>query len=214
MTPIILAAPEKRIKNDQNIIVISDMYQKEFNDNKLFVPSRYIDEAVAFKNAKVYLELEALPFFQHFKNNIQQLETIKGIFRYKRTSGQDVNLSLLAEDLFVISSLFGKPSSIFVKHSDKEIIPYHVILTVNFGNGILAHIEYTRADREEILMEWGGVGQMINFSSTEMNAFVSVEEPSSTLTLNPALIIENAHVINASFIEKLTGYQNVVKEAL
>lgn len=214
MHSIILISPEKRIEAQPNQTVISNIDEQKIGNHQIYMPSHSIEQATRFKNAKIYMDLESYPFYQQVKNIIQKSETKKGVLRYWRMCKEDINLSLLIEDIFVISSLFGDPEKIHLEHTGKAVQPYHIILTVHFSTGALAHIEYTLCEKEEIQIEWNSIQKMVVFSSAEMNAYITNDTYPSSLVLSPELIFNHAHDLNDKLIEKLQKYKNYIQEAI
>src|SRR5690625_1352952 len=100
------------------------------------IPVRFLKaEHAEADQVKVYFDLENYPFYQRAKQGIEQEEERKGVFRYRRTVSRKENLISLAEDLIVLTNLFGQVEKISIKQTDLEIIPAHTIITINFGGG-------------------------------------------------------------------------------
>ena len=105
----------------------------------------------------MYFDLENYPFYQKVKEMIGKEDKPKGVLRFRRMVKKDENQSLLAGDLYVLSSLLGEPQDVQVKQTDQSVTPAHTIIMMNFGGGTMAHIEYTVTNQERIELEWSGI---------------------------------------------------------
>ena len=69
-----------------------------------------------------------------------QLQQSKGVLRFRRTMLEE-NQALVLSDLYVLSSIFGGLESVHIKQSKRQSGSIHMIMLVNFGKGIMSHIE-------------------------------------------------------------------------
>lgn len=175
------------------------------------IPARFLKaEHAEADQVKVYFDLENYPFYQRAKQVIEQEEERKGVFRYRRTVSRKENLISLAEDLIVLTNLFGQAEKISIKQTDQEIIPAHTIITINFGGGTMAHIEYTVSDHERIELEWSGVKNIIEFDSHEMSPIQPLKHTKLPLLYTVDSVIENAHVADKELLALFTHYVSYV----
>lgn len=172
-------------------------------NNNIFIPSTLLDNAA--EGVNVYFDLENYPFFKKIKEVIEKEHKPKGVLRLRRIIGNDESKDLIAGDSHVLSSLLGEPQDVQVKHSKHTLSPYHVIVTVNFGGGTMAHMEYTFSDQDErIELEWSGIKTILEFDSETMNSI------DSSLTYSVDSIIDTAHTADQRLIKRLTNYRQLV----
>ncbi|QGH33474.1 hypothetical protein GI584_05310 [Gracilibacillus salitolerans] len=173
-------------------------------NNNIFIPATLLLENAA-KEVNVYFDLENYHFFQKIKEVIEKENKPKGVFRLRRIMGNDDNKKLIATDLYVLSLSLGEPLDVQVKQTNQTVSPYHVIVTVDFGGGAMAHMEYTFSDQDErIELEWSGIKTILEFDSETMNSL------ESSLTYSVDAIIDNAHKVDQSLIKRLTNYEQLV----
>ncbi|SDQ15762.1 hypothetical protein [Virgibacillus salinus] len=172
-------------------------------NNNIFIPSTLLDNAA--EGVNVYFDLENYTFFQKIKEVIEKENKPKGVFRLRRINGNDESKELIAGDLYVLSSLLGETQDIQVKHTNQTVSPYHLIVTVNFGGGTMAHLEYTFSDQDEsIELEWSGIKTILEFNSETMNP----TDPSLVYSVDS--IIESAHTADQGLIKRLNNFSQLV----
>ena len=174
----------------------------------VYVPATLLD-SVQGKSVKVYHELELYPFFQAAKEIILKDGAPKGVFRLRRVIDGEKSNSIIASDLCVLSSVFGEPERIVIKHSRAGLEPQHVIAMLSFGGGTMAHVDYTFAMEEYVELEWSGVGQIIEFNSEEMNPVEPVESVPVTLQYDVDSILRSSKDLE-SVREELHRFQQLV----
>jgi hypothetical protein len=177
----------------------------------VFIPVELAEEYKG-KHAKVYFDLELYPFFQRMKEVFAGNGDPRGVLRLRRIlpkSGSDADI---CGDLFVLSAIAGEPGRIHVTATNCSEATRHLILTVDFGKGKMAHLEYTFGGRDErIELEWSGIKRIAEFDSEEMTP---VKPNGSTrLPLQYSLedILEKSRIADEAFYEKLDTYKTLVK---
>jgi hypothetical protein len=160
-------------------------------DHRVYIPATRID-SVQGEDVFVYHELELYPFFQKAKEILLETGVPKGVFRLRRIIESKKNSSVIASDLVVLSTVFGEPERIVIKHSPKEMQPAHVIVMISFDGGTMAHVDYTFTGKEYIELEWSGIGQIIEFNSEEMNPMNLVVNVPLTLHYHVESILETS----------------------
>ncbi|SHF75040.1 hypothetical protein [Ornithinibacillus halophilus] len=156
---------------------------------------------------KVYFDLESYLFFQQAKAVILDSSVPRGVFRFRRMT-TDTTTAVIAEDLMVVSSVLGKPERVWVKRSEVNDVPRHVIVTVDFGGGTMAHLDYTFGEREFIELQWSGNKKIIEFNSDDVNP-ISPQQ-SSVLKYQPELILKNSRDVTDDLVEQLKAYHEQV----
>ncbi|GAQ16943.1 hypothetical protein OPHB3_0867 [Oceanobacillus picturae] len=181
-------------------------------EDVIYIPSRLLSEVKHRHNVFVYFELECFPFFQKAKELIGTNSKPKGVLRYRRITKKDHNEALLIEDVVSISLVLGKPKHVFIKRS-KQKHPYHVIVTLDFGGGTMAHIEYTLADRERIELDWSGIEQIIEFNSEEMNPILIDDTLADgfSLRMEPEVAIRRSRPANQELFTLLDEYRELLR---
>ena len=177
----------------------------------LYLPVRRLNESAEGMKGFVYFDLALYPFFQEARKIILNSEQLQGVFRLRRTFAHDVNEEQIAGDLFVLEKIFGDAKQIHVKHSRKEKKPYHVIVTVNYGNGTMAHLDYTFNDTFRIEVEWSGIGKIIEFNSSESSPIIPAKSTGVPLAYRVEAIIEHAEAIDTQLVENLSKYKVALK---
>ncbi|MFC4025050.1 hypothetical protein ACFOUV_14745 [Oceanobacillus longus] len=210
MKNIIISGSKRVVVNSKETVVFPTLAEVDIEKDIVVIPTKLLDKVSSGRNVKLYFELENDAFFQKLKDLLSKTEKPKGVFRYRRITASDKNESLLVEDIIMITSLFGEPEAIFVKRSNDDFTPKHVIVTLNFGGGTMAHVEYTLLDKEQIEFDWCGIQQIIEFNSDEMSALISETTPSSALTMRTDTILENAHTVDENVLAKLAKYRNLL----
>lgn len=181
---------------------------QDFGYHTVYVPAFYLNRVKGGK-VKVYHELAQYPFFQEAKSIMSSNESPKGVFRLRRLLETEKNDSIIASDLCVLTSLFGEPEVIDVKHSRYGLEPQHVIVTANFVRGTMAHIDYTFSSKESIELEWSGIKQIIEFNSDEMNPMKPSHFTTLPLRYNVDSILDSAEDLDL-VAPKLTRFQRVI----
>lgn len=188
----------------------------QLTDETILVPDEainvFIPSSSKLENASVsvnvYFELEQYPFFHKVK---EKIKGPKGVLRFRRETRNEGSERLLASDLLVFSSLLGEPESVQVKRTKQEVNPYHIIVTVNFGGGTMAHLEYTfSSEIERIELEWSGIKNIIEFDSKEMNPIDPNSNTNPTLTFSVDSIFATAHKADQEFIETFEKYSQLI----
>lgn len=184
------------------------------DDHQLYIPSTLLAD---FANAKasihVYFDLENYPFYQSAKAIIEQRtdrKKTKGVFRFRRMVQQSDNDQTLIADLYVIFSMLGWPIDCNVRRTNQEKTPAHTILLLNFGNGTIAHIEYTISDQNRIGMEWSGIKSIIEFDSNEMNPFDPINKTKLPLMYAVDSIIQTAIQLDDDVIKQLNAINQMI----
>lgn len=211
----VLDSPSDLSATDETVSVLSDVsdHLSVLNDdkNEVYIPSTLLTENhIAQENVHVYFDLENFPFYQRAKDIIEQEDKPKGVFRYRRMVTKDEKSSTLIGDLYVLSSLLGDAEDIKIKQTDQSTIPAHTIITVNFGGGTMAHIEYTVSDRERIELEWSGVKNIIEFDSDEMSPIEPIDRTKLPLLYTVDSILETAHQVDQELLEQLNNFTELV----
>lgn len=201
--------PEINIVNTtkQNLVVLNNP------KHTVYIPAQLLpleNEPVA--DTHVYFELENYPFYQMAKEIIKQRadnSKPKGVFRYRRkvTEADDF---ILISDLIVIYSLLGEPINVQVTRSNQAVQPAHTIILLNFGEGTLAHVEYTVADEERIELEWSGVKSIIEFDSNEMNPFEPINKTKLPLMYSVDSILKNAKPFDQELVSQFTNIKKLI----
>lgn len=196
--------------DDVSLLSVKEEHLSQLDALKKYetvIPARFLKEdVVTGEHVKVFFDLENYPFYQRAKAVIEQEEERKGVFRYRRTVSQKGELVTLAEDLYVLSTLFGDAEKLSIKQTDQDVVPAHTIITVNFGRGTMAHIEFTVSDHERIELEWSGVKNIIEFDSDEMSPIQPIDETKLPLQYTVDSVLENAHLADTTLYEKLQNY--------
>lgn len=174
-------------------------------NEELYMP---FNSAILQYGWRVYFDLECYPFYQKAKEVIEKGVAPKGVFRYRRIIGIEDYKSLVIGDLYVLLSLFGEPRDIQVKMTDQTLTPTHTILTINFGEGTIAHIEFTVGTEERIEFEWSGINTILEFDSNQTRP---VQPALSYMRYSVDSILEKAHMVNLEFITRLNQINELIK---
>ncbi|WP_066190628.1 hypothetical protein [Gracilibacillus timonensis] len=213
MEKVIIADPNRIRLADAEKTLVADSLDEVGEEGKdIYISSSLLAMAGERNNVHVYFELECYPFFDKVRNLIGQQVKPKGVLRYRRKTKKDINESLLIEDMAVICSFFGDTEHVFTKRS-KQKHPYHVIITLNFGGGTMAHVEYTVTNKDQIELEWSGVGRILEFDSDEMNPFMSNGSNIEALSLglNTKTILDRSYFVDVELLETLDKYCKLIK---
>ena len=167
----------EQLKNTTNgdttyVLAVSGEHMKAegISGNEVYIPFTELDDDQQRLGSHVYFDLECYPFYQKVKELIGKEDKPKGVLRFRRMVNQYDKKSLLTSDLYVLSSLLGKPLDFQVKQTNQSVIPAHTIILMDFGGGTMAHIEYTVAGQERIELEWSGIKTIIEFDSDQMGS--------------------------------------------
>ncbi|WP_413375020.1 hypothetical protein [Alkalihalobacillus sp. 1P02AB] len=172
----------------------------------VFVSSKALQGLKVAEGLNVYFDLEQYPFFQKLKEMLANQQ--KGIFRFKRKANKNEGVHLLIGDLYVLASLLGEPKDIQVKRTNSAVTPYHVIVTISFKGGSMAHVEctFTTDDREFIEFEWNGIKTIIEFNSIEMTTNLETSLPQYNLSA----ILASAHKVDQKLMNRLEYFSRVI----
>ncbi|WP_062051624.1 hypothetical protein [Bacillus sp. JCM 19034] len=175
--------------------------------HKMYLPAETAMSSDELIGCHVYFELECLPFYSKAKEMIQQGDRPSGVFRYRRKLKTNGHFESMISDLYVLSRLFGNPLDTHVKQSKAGVNPAHTIVTLDFGNGRIAHLEYTESEQKQIELEWSGIGKIIEFNSEEM---VSLSTETNTLTIPIQNIFKHAQLVNQQLLDQLQGIEHML----
>lgn len=182
---------------------VENLRALEKKEHDYFIPSRllrYVDED---SDAMVYFELECYPFYRKIKEVIENGSKANGVFRFRRmTSGE--NLEIMADDLYVLSLLFGEPKEKHIKKTKRDSGTNHMILMMRFECGAMAHVEFTTSTVERVELEWSGMGQIIEFDSEELSGQLFPLEYTATD------IKSCAKKIDAELIDRVRFYKSFI----
>ena len=188
----------KQIKKIEDTTYILPVTESELGfpeDAEIYVP---FNTTRLQDGLSVYFDLESYPFYQ---KTIEIIKTApKGVFRYRRIVEKEDYESLMIGDVFVLLSLLGEPQDIQVKKTDQTRTPAHTILTVNFGGGTLAHIEFTVGAQERIELEWSATNSILEFDSDQMR---SIQPDGSAMSYSVDTILATAHHVDFELLNRL-----------
>ncbi|RDW22186.1 hypothetical protein CWR48_00310 [Oceanobacillus arenosus] len=203
----IVKSADQLTEGIETFLVDEVNFDSVINDtDKVYIPSTLLN--VVNENLYVYYELEQYPFFKKIK---EVIVNPKGVLRFRRTGIITENQRLIASDLVVFSAILGEPLTIQVKRTTPAVTPYHTIVTVNFGNGTMAHLEYTFSnDDEKIELEWSGIKQIIEFNSAEMNPFSLKNYTSLPLAYSVDSILATARKADQNVLNRLEEFTSLL----
>ncbi|MUK87385.1 hypothetical protein GMD78_03085 [Ornithinibacillus sp. L9] len=191
-----------RSLNDVDHLVLS-------HDDQVFFPMSKLPQVKSVDDPYVYFDLESYPFFQKAKEIITSDPHPQGVFRLRRkTRSTTTNDPIIVDDLFVVSSMFGSPKMVYVKRTAKDQSPLHIIVTVTFNCGTMAHLDYTFMDEEVIELEWSGNKKIIEFTSMEADPFATKKD--HTLIYSIDSVLDHSHPVNDSLLKRLDDIRNLV----
>lgn len=181
-------------------------------EHSVYLPVSALTTGDKNQDVKVYFDLENYPFYQKAQEMIRQEAKPKGVFRFRRTLKQAVNESIIAEDLYVLSSLLGEPEDVQVSQSNQSVLPIHIILMINFGGGTMAHMEYTftQTDQERIEFEWSGVKNIIEFDSEALKPIQPDHHRNLALIYPVDSILNTAHQVDQELIDRLDHFKKLI----
>jgi len=207
----------EQLKNATNedstfVSAISEEYLKvvKYSGNEVYIPFTELTADHQSLGWHVYFDLENYPFYQKVKEQIGKGDKPKGVFRYRRMVNQYENNSLLTGDLYVLSSLLGEPQDIQVKQTDQTVIPVHTIILMDFGGGIMAHIEYTVTSQERIELEWSGIKTILEFDSDQMRPIQQGSKASHPLAYSVDAILASAQKVDQELVNRLNYFSNLI----
>jgi hypothetical protein len=184
----------------------------EVKPDHLFIPLESAGDYIGNKNMNVYFDLELYPFFQRIKEVISADGDAKGVLRLRRTLPKNGSESDVYGDLFVLSAIAGELEAIHVRSTNREIIPQHIILTIHFSGGKMAHAEYTFGEGEErIEVEWSGIKTIAEFDSEEMTPIKPNGHTRLPLVYCVDYILEKSRRADGAFYEQLETYKTLLR---
>lgn len=191
---------------DQNIQAVRN------TKHQIFLPVSAVKANHKNSNLNVYFDLENYPFFQKAQEMIHKEDKPKGVLRFRRMVKQAVNESVIAEDLYVLSSLHGEPEDIQVSKTDQSSTPVHIILMINFGGGTMAHMEYTftQTSPEKIEFEWSGVKNIIDFDSEALKPIQPDHHRNLALVYPVDAILATAHQVNEELLDRFNHFKEII----
>lgn len=208
------------LSNDEAVVHVMENTANNFltlnqqTHHTLYIPATSLSlEDDQEKNVYVYFDLENYPFYKSTKEIIEQNannEKPKGVFRYRRMVTEADKDQTLSTDLYVIFSLLGQPVNVHVTRTNQQKKPAHTILLLNFGEGTLAHVEYTVADQNKIELEWSGIKRIIEFDSNEMNPFNPTNKSKLPLMYSVDSILKTAQVFDETLAKQLRSIKKLI----
>lgn len=194
------------------VLAVSEEYLKVVGNggNEVYIPFTELMADHQRLGCHVYFDLENYPFYQKVKEMIGKVNKPKGIFRFRRMVSQREKNSFLTGDLYVLSSLLGKPQGIQVKQTDQSVIPAHTIILMDFGEGTTAHIEYTVAEQERIELEWSGIKTIIEFDSDQMRPIQQGSKAFLPLTYSVDAILASAQKVDQELVNRLNYFSKQI----
>lgn len=175
--------------------------------HQMYLPAETVWSNHEIFGCYVYFELECLPFYKRAKEMIEQGDQPSGVFRYRRQVNTEDHLAYMTCDLYVLSRLFGTPLDTHVKQTKAGVYPAHTIVTIDFGNGRIAHLEFTESEQKQIELEWSGIGKIIEFNSEEM---VSLSTETNSLTIPVQNIFKHAQIVDQELLDQLKGIEHLL----
>ncbi|MFI8687564.1 hypothetical protein [Rossellomorea sp. NPDC077527] len=180
-------------------------------DIHLFIQPGLLDDVKGMSNVSVYFDLELYPFFQSIKEAMLSAEKPQGVLRMRRKMLEEEDESIITGDVYVLSALLGEPAEAMVKRTKREVRPSHVILTVDFGGGTMAHLEYTFASEGEgIELEWSGIKRIIEFDSGEMTPITPDGYTALPLSYSVDAILSGSHSADEELRQSLNKYRTLL----
>lgn len=188
--------------------------EENLTDAKKHTGTAYLPATVVSDSdigqSNVYFDLENYPFYQAAKAIISKDAKPKGVFRYRRTVNQEKDNTIFASDLYVLTRLLGKVEDINIKQTDQSVVPSHTIVMINFGGGMMAHIEYTVSDHERIEFEWSGDKNIIEFDSNEMRGIEPGYMTRLPLMYSVDNVLETAHEVDQDLLNLLNHFKDLL----
>lgn len=179
--------------------------------NQVYIPAEKLTvENKSIKGLHTYFDLETYPFYQKVRVILEQEDNPKGVFRFRRMTSKRSGNGLISNDLYILSALLGTPQDIKIRQTDSKITPIHSIITVNFGGGKMAHVEYTMTNQERIELEWSGIKNIIEFDSNEMRPMQPENESKLPLTYSINSVVCLAHKVDDNLINRLKCFEDLI----
>ncbi|KAA0965489.1 hypothetical protein FQ087_04075 [Sporosarcina sp. ANT_H38] len=207
----------EQLKNATNedttyVLAESEEYLKIVGDSKnaVYIPFTELTADYQRLGWHVYFDLENYPFYQKVKEMVEKDDKPKGVLRFRRMVNQYENNSILTGDLYVLSSLLGKAQGIQVKKTDQSVIPTHTIILMDFGEGTMAHIEYTVAEQERIEFEWSGIKTIIEFDSDQMRPIQRGSQPPLPLAYSVDAILASAQKVDQELVNQMNYFSKLI----
>lgn len=194
---------------DENKIFLMDTEDVDMvinETNQVYLPVTILNEVN--EKVQVYFDLEQYPFYQKIKETITDT---KGVLRFRRVINRVETERLIVSDLILFYELLGEPRRVFSRRSNPELVPHHIIITVDFGDGTMAHLEYTFADAEKIELEWSGVKHIIEFDSDEMNPFHPKQGSYLPLSYSADSILHTARQVDENLLNRLEQFTKLLQ---
>lgn len=209
-TETITSLDELKEKQDGNFVHLLEASEDNLLNvtnraEKVFLPSAFVNSIDPEVDAYVYFDLESYPFFQKFKKLVGQQPQSKGVLRFRRVMVEEKS-SVMASDLYVLSSVFGNPESVHIKQSKRQPGVIHRIMLVNFGKGIMSHIEYTVANEERIELELSGIKSIVEFNSDDMKPIQPESKTSLPLSYTVNDMMASARKVDEQLINRLQDF--------
>ncbi|WP_217586535.1 hypothetical protein [Lentibacillus saliphilus] len=179
----------------------------DLEDERLLLPAAQLDLEKLTIGQRVYFDLEVYPFFQKIKDVMMTDNDRKGVCRLRRVIPDGIHHSWITTDLYVLSQVLGTPESVWIKRTDRDLDPYHVIATVNFGGGTMAHLDYTfsqKADKH-LALEWSGMHTIVEFDSSATNPVYPAVSSIRPLAYSVDQLLDCAHEVDAAMLKTLTA---------
>ena len=192
-----------------NVVVdLANGLSEQKGTDHYFVPATSVQTVE--ENTSVYFELELYPFFAAAAKIITDE---KGVLRFRRAMTGDIDQGLIAADLFVFASLLGdEPGRFRVSSSDSRYLPRHIVILAEFGEGRLAHLEYTFGHSKELIeLEWSGKGEIVEFSSRETVPIEPNRYTPLPLSYTADSVFARAKQLDDALLDKLNQYRELVK---
>lgn len=214
-TIIVNSFDEVKEDREENLVYLLEATEENVQDaatssEKVFIPSTSLATVDTGSDTYVYFELESYPFFRNFKKLVNQQKQTKGVLRFRRMM-QEENSSIMASDLYVLSSVFGDVKSVHVKQSKRQAGLQHKILLVYFGRGIMSHIEYTVANEERIELELSGIKSIVEFNSDHTKPIQPLSKTRLPLIYTVDEIIASSRKVDDKLIKRLQDIRELIE---
>ena len=86
-----------------------------------------------------------------------------------------------------------------------------MIMLVNFGKGIMSHIEYTVANEERIELELSGIKSIVEFNSDHMKPIQPESKTSLPLSYSVDDIIASARKVDDNMLKSLHAIRELIE---
>lgn len=181
-----------------------DVNMVDEKDHVIFIPGAVLlaNPNVWKENCNLYFGLESGYGSKKLLETIKEKASAsKGVFRMRNTVPMNEYEYQAAEDLYILQQTFGRVVKIYGKSAkNNEKTMYHAIYSVTFANEVMAHLEYTGVEGDEVSfeMEWSSRDIVIDFSQPE--AEFSID-----------LILESAKKAESNIVDELVSLLDRVK---